>query len=1256
MPILNPFLRALFQSSALSQALAAHSYVLLVPTTDSLVHAQDRDSGKRYSDLVDDEDFLGSHILRIQPEQDGKDKNIREGRGRAKSYTTVNSRTLIIKDNTIYTNKGFKNLTQAQILGDYLYQSPAQDQQQWLVLQISKPLIGSYEVTKLPAVILGRPLASSDSGPADTASKSAESSKKDIRSFNELLNQFPMIARQMQPGLERLLVQFQKEVDAALVNNVTVLDPSLAAQMNVSQELATMYSGDEEDIMRKALETAVTTAIDLFQAVDKQQLSLLGATTDLTGPAVESLIEQYVAESTHDKVLFPRVCAFHRTADHNLDRSIHHMECIDVSQVGIVIDNGQKGKADLLARVSQGVQRFRRMGVAGSPQQMLDVLLETQKVVSEHQTDPYDEKAVPITINADVLVSLLLLVVIRSQVRHLQARLSYMQRFIFVEDVESGEIGYALSTFEAVLVYLATDTGGLRRASKQNRTLWDAVKTGNLAGIQSILEGTANPSTSVDVESTIPRAIKRAPSRSSTRSCLPVDFVSRDNEFQEANLSHVFPFQAVDAANMLRQRQKKKVKLNTRSLSISSSFSTLSRSGTLESSLSGIEGDVSTTNLAQTQDSLGNSVLMMAVEAQQPASLSYLLSLNEYYSAGQVSEDVTMDGVTLLSAAIQLSNMDTIGVLLSYIKQHQSMVSLETYIAKQDSRGRCAAHYLFNTPNLIAELAYTIPWTLKDKLGQTPLFTMCRAYDHNDYHSIVSEALVAAKNAQFDGQALELENHTDNKGNTLLHILNDPFIIHRVLHHCDTQPNAMNDKKFTPLMLASKYGRFDVVRVFFNDARVDPYLREARGLTAVELAKDDEVRSKIDDLTLFSEHTTQPDAAGRFVSIVRSFFVEDGSTRYIIKVGTAHLDEKTLQPVDDATYTITTSRRSTSDFANLHRWLTSDHPASYIPLFDAATLRPCFQIHSRPSKSVLLAHQFYLDHFLKILLQHPTFGQHEVLWEFLLIPDMQPDQIETQCQLKAAFLREKIAEDYEPLIAVPDLTAVEAVVQHSHQIVRRLTHHTRNVVRRAHIYHQASSDLTEALNLLSASLGPLGPPSTSLPSSYVSAFQSFADLFPVEPPSDPLYRYNLSLSAVLTTLTAVNTSLARPTQLTTQIRQLMKASQRYQSNILAQSQPRKSSTVGLPFSLSLSGSEDSRLRGLEDERQKADSTQRELDQKGRMLRYTQDIVLDELAGWTTWREQEGRKEIRRFAEKTVVREREKLKGMLRVLDRLRRAV
>lgn len=80
-----------------------------MPTTDALLNARDRESGRPYTELVQDEEFLGSHILRVSSGNGfgGKDiQNIRDSRGKAKSYTTINGRTVIVKENMVYSNKG----------------------------------------------------------------------------------------------------------------------------------------------------------------------------------------------------------------------------------------------------------------------------------------------------------------------------------------------------------------------------------------------------------------------------------------------------------------------------------------------------------------------------------------------------------------------------------------------------------------------------------------------------------------------------------------------------------------------------------------------------------------------------------------------------------------------------------------------------------------------------------------------------------------------------------------------------------------------------------------------------------------------------------------------------------------------------------------------------------------------------------------------------------------------------------------------
>lgn len=77
-----------------------------------LLTSRDRESGALYSDLAGSEEFLGSHVLRIPAlnaaTAGGKDApNMRENRGKAKQYTTINGRTVVVKDAFVYSNKGW---------------------------------------------------------------------------------------------------------------------------------------------------------------------------------------------------------------------------------------------------------------------------------------------------------------------------------------------------------------------------------------------------------------------------------------------------------------------------------------------------------------------------------------------------------------------------------------------------------------------------------------------------------------------------------------------------------------------------------------------------------------------------------------------------------------------------------------------------------------------------------------------------------------------------------------------------------------------------------------------------------------------------------------------------------------------------------------------------------------------------------------------------------------------------------------------
>lgn len=1288
-PVLNPFLRAFFRSALPSQCSPAQHHVLLVPTTEVLLGARDKDSGSAYADLSGSEEFLASHVLRVPggvgPNNHVRDaSSFRETRGKAKQFTTANGRTVIVKDAFVYSNKGFKTLNQAQLLSDTIFYPDTFEAQPWLVYYISRPLIGTYDPTPIiPATLhapqhvqpAAAPAAGSSQGPS-VASGSSMPRKKEVKSFGDLLNHFPMIARQMQPGLERLFKEFAKELEKPLpptpstrsrrssqssrrrgsVSSVeTAGSRPLSMHSSMSQGpngfISTLEIGDEEDAMRNSLETAVTAAIDLFQMVDKQQLSLLGATTDLTGPIVERMIERYIAEQVHHTLLFPRICDIRRLEDLDLERQTRQMQDIDISQVGIDIGNGRKGKQELAIRLSKAVDMFKKMGVAGSPQEMLEIVLAVTKHITMPDAtsvanDPAAQATLNgqqlsekhdhlLTINADTLVSLLLVVVIRAPVRHLQARLSYMRHFIFIDDVETGEMGYALSTFEAVLSYLQNDSGGLRRASRRNRKLWQATQSGDLATMQGILEPDRSFHEAINDYSSEDEAPERhhpvrfasfsdlnslasssmnggfEPRRRRRRS--PSNSRSRN---EDGPLAHIFPFQRAQTPTLPdRPKLKKTVSYDTRSMSSCSARSFRSRT-TVDSRYSTIEGDTSIEKLVMTQGTDGESILMMAIESKQDKALQYLLSLTEYYTPTFVFEDCNNEGTTLLSLAVQLAHAKSTDTLLAYILENSaSPEMLAAYFSKQDSKGRCMAHYLFNQPRLIQRIGHLVPWRLKDKNGQTPVFALCRSYDHEEYHSMVDQGLLAATFAQEDGQPLHLDEHVDAKGNSLLHVITDPQLANKLLYRCDSDANATNDKHFTPLMVASKYGRTDMVRVLFQDPRVDLSVRDARGLTAVELAKDDDVRNRIDDLVLLSN---EPGADGRITTVVRSFFVEDGTVRLVLKSGA---------PNSNGTITVTTCRRSSHDFENLAKWLAQENPASWLPVI--ANMASPYLIPSRPSRSVLRDLQLRLDAFLKILLRHPTFSMHEMVWEFFLVPDIDSSMLAARSARKAELRVERLREDFAPIY---DVREVELFVQHARENVRSLHHASKSVLRRTNKLRMVTSDLVDAHRLSNTAVHSL----TFLPPAHLDAFERYTKCISSSEAS-PIAGFYYSMHALSSTISAVLTALARPSNLIAQMNTTQKAIDRHNVSV------RRSDRWPLGLL------DDARSRVQRDALEKMARSKLELEDLGRELRYSQTVVASELASWQECRVEMGRSAVRDLARRMVVTERARLESMKRAI-------
>jgi hypothetical protein len=419
--------------------------------------------------------------------------------------------------------------------------------------------------------------------------------------------------------------------------------------------------------------------------------------------------------------------------------------------------------------------------------------------------------------------------------------------------------------------------------------------------------------------------------------------------------------------------------------------------------------------------------------------------------------------------------------------------------------------------------------------------------------------------------------------------------------------------------VASKYGRYDMVRSLFADPRVDVSAKEVRGLTAVELAKDDDVRNKIDDLALFS---MPPSLDGRITGVVRAFFVEDGSVRLVLK---------SAAPTGRESYTVTTSRRSLADFEQLAHLLGLEHPASWMPSLTDS--RSPFQIPSRPSRAILRDIQAKTDWFLKTMLGHPTLATHEMLWEFFLVPELQLDMMEQRTKLKLETRVEKIRDDYEPMT---DAREVEQFVNHAKEMVRSVNQAAKSVTRRANSVSLGAADLYDSSVLLHRAMSTL----QYLPASHLDAFEAYVRAFtPTQ--SNPRVAFHGTMLAIQSTVQALLSALSRPATIIEQISTTKREADRSYNSISRSSR--------WPLGLM----DDTRQRMQDEKEEKVRKLREEAVYLSKELRYTQQTVASELAGWQGMHEMAGRRAIRELARGMLVQERMTLDGMMRALRKLR---
>jgi hypothetical protein len=179
------------------------------------------------------------------------------------------------------------------------------------------------------------------------------------------------------------------------------------------------------------------------------------------------------------------------------------------------------------------------------------------------------------------------------------------------------------------------------------------------------------------------------------------------------------------------------------------------------------------------------------------------------------------------------------------------------------------------------------------------------------------------------------------------------------------------------------------------------------------------------------------------------------------------------------------------------------------------------------------------------------------------------------------------------------------------------------------------TDLYDAARLLSRMVARLA----FLPPTHISAMETYINTL-APPSTNPPQVFHSSVLALQSTIQAMLLALSTPPQLIGQITAARKAIERNYNSL--------SRSTRWPLGLL----DETRQRINEEREEKARRTQVEVDELSKELRYTQQTVASELAGWQDMHERMGRKAIKEFARSMLIIERERMQGIKRALRKL----
>lgn len=232
----------------------------------------------------------------------------------------------------------------------------------------------------------------------------------------------------------------------------------------------------------------------------------------------------------------------------------------------------------------------------------------------------------------------------------------------------------------------------------------------------------------------------------------------------------------------------------------------------------------------------GESCLMFAIKSKSPQIFNLLIESDDHWF---LVEDLLFDrntttGQNLLTVSLVEEATEISLKLVNIILDCTSIEEQLAYFNLPDDMGRTVGHHIFHNLDVLSAIGHLINWELKDLNGHSPLFSICRCYDHPNYIELISRVFscIYDKNP---GKGIDFEMHLDKNGNTLLHVILKGLKESRILDSLMNMINLnqTNHKSVTPLTFYVKYSRVSNLEELLKDKRLNFQQEEPKSMYTV---------------------------------------------------------------------------------------------------------------------------------------------------------------------------------------------------------------------------------------------------------------------------------------------------------------------------------------------------------------------------------------------------------------------------------------